>query len=110
MNNPNALAWKGTPGPWIVDRHPSLKHGGINNHRTVIYRASDVDGPYQTVADVYGDGPEQCKANAHMISAAPEAIEFIADLLYSLSCDIPKMDIPEIMHRGEEILKKAYNH
>lgn len=110
MSNPNKLAWKGTPGPWLVDKQPPRRAGGVTNNRTVIYRVADNFGPYQTVADIFGDSPEQCKANAHMANAAPEAIEFIADFLDEVSKhSILPGHWTEIITRAEEILKKAYN-
>lgn len=101
--NPNKLAFKGTPGPWITDK-TGTKRGPI--FMSCIHSQT---GRYQTVVDVFGSTQVEMEHNMAMISAAPEAVEFIADLLYSLSCDTPKMDIPEMIHRGEEILKKAYN-
>lgn len=47
-------------------------------------------------------------ANAHIISAAPEAIEFIADLLEKFDKGLP-FDAVVDVQRAEYILKKAFN-
>lgn len=109
-NNPNKLAFKGSLGPWTAEHmDEGCWVSGVNRNEPVI---CDITARLM-VYDEQTKQHEECLreediANAHLISAAPEAVEFIADLLYSLSCDTPKMDIPEMIHRGEEILKKAY--
>lgn len=101
--NPNKLAFKGTPGPWHFHQN-FLK----SQKELRIYKYPEGVYGNPTIAIIPENG-EKGIANAHLISAAPEAVAFIADILYSLSCDIPNMDIPEMIHRGEQILKKAYN-
>jgi|ERR1700761_176116 len=53
-------------------------------------------------------------ANAHLISTAPESVEFIADLMPTFevmkaSGLFDKEQIDEIIFKAENILKKAYN-
>lgn len=102
------LASKHIQPSYLVAKQAPHKHGGVNNHRTTVYRVFDEFGPYQTIADVFGDGAEQCLATANLLSAAPEAIEFISDLLDVLDSPDPHK-VFEMKLRGEEILKKAYN-
>lgn len=53
------------------------------------------------------------EANAYIASAAPEAIEFIADLMETIDGvnKLLKTDLflSEYVKRAEDILKKAYN-
>lgn len=53
---------------------------------------------------------QEAEANAHMISAAPEAVEFIADIVAELEHpSFAAADWNIWISRAEEILKKAYN-
>lgn len=92
MSNPNKLAWKGTPGEW---------------HVHVTRRGIIVQGAEKIVCVIEALNPYIGHADAHMISAAPEAIEFLSDLLEGLD----KGHWPDhtTITRAEEILKKAYN-
>lgn len=53
-------------------------------------------------------GKETAIANIHMACAAPEAIEFIADLLEDHEKGL-LIDFDDWIERAEAILKKAYN-
>lgn len=96
-NDPNKLAWKGTLGPWYA-----VEYAGQWNLN---------DGPYYECKNVMSADDvtyEIAEANSFMASAAPEAIEFIADLLENLEV-FHALDHPYWVARAEEILKKAYN-
>lgn len=96
--DPNKLASKHTPGPWCV--------GDVidENGRKII--PEDVNETGFAVA--YGFYTKERDANANLISAAPEAIEFIADLLDTMSRP-GIINNTYWINKGEEILKKAYN-
>lgn len=101
--NPNKLASKTTPGPWKA----TSMGGGYMNIETVD------QSHLRTFIGEIGGGLQKFKeieANAYIISAAPEAIEFIADLIFALSNDGRYIFEPhEWVKKGEIILKKAYN-
>lgn len=104
MGNLGNISNHATPGPWLASktgtRRGSAYMGTIN---------STTDG-YQTVADVFGDSHAKMEANMHMISANPEAIEFIADWLYGIDgATLTHEAVEKLYERAEEILKKAYN-
>lgn len=114
--NPNKLSSRHTPGPWNVKLHEhmvSIHTGGTDE---------DIDGVDPTICGIWAraegdDRRPQCEANAHIISAAPEAIEFIADrmgwfdnlrnMLIFMEADTTNID--KIIADAEIILKKAYN-
>lgn len=104
VTNPNKLAWKGTPGPWLASKTGTRRgpaYLGVVNSTT--------DG-YQTVADVFGDHQAKMEANMAFVSAAPEAIEFIADWLYGIDgATLTHEAVEKLYERAEDILKKAYN-
>lgn len=115
--NPNVLAWKGTPGPWrfVKQAHATKKSGlGIRYAVAATYKGlPDMMWLYNVPIDKTEDIDVhlEIEANAHMISAAPEAIEFIADLLIWIeNTDFTQDEVKEKISRAEEILKKAYNH
>lgn len=93
-NDPNKLAFKGDNPPWYV-----------RDIGTSVFVKHDND----IVAYLTNMNSEKANANAHLVSAAPEAIEFIADLVYALSNGDDHL-VAEMIPRAEEILKKAYNH
>jgi len=102
--NPNALAWKGTSGPWKVKKEVYMGHYSftiVNDKGFIVAKIDNVIMRNDTL-----------EANAHMISAAPEAVEFIADLLaYLNGNEFVEMNFkPDMYAKAEEILKKAYNH
>lgn len=122
--DPNILAWKGTPGEWKVMQSTNEVWCGEypicevtcgewgDTYASLEPIGSDLIGQFQATVKMipYGEvSKETAIANKHLISASLDAVEFIADLLHSLSSDIPNMDIPEMIYRGEAILKKAYN-
>lgn len=108
MNDPNKLAWKGTPGPWQVEKNAISYE--IRQHPT---------GPHDLCLLVGMGGirdnqhADRNKANAHFMAAAPEAIDFIADLMETIDGvnKLLKTDLflSEYVKRAEDILKKAYN-
>jgi hypothetical protein len=120
-NDPNKLAWRGTPGPWkvkLLDRMISI-HTGDSDEQVKL-----PDGNYTdpTICGIWAssegdDRREGSEANAHLISAAPEAIEFIADLMPFLEGikdifnenDKSTLSIEGLIIMCEDILKKAYN-
>jgi len=126
--DPNILAAKHTPGEWkfVRQAHATKKSGlglrygvmaKVLNH---LEREND-----KWLFNISLDKTEdiqihqEAEANAHVISAAPEAIEFIADLMpvleelkclfneekYQAASDQTNL----IIARAEGILKKAYN-
>jgi hypothetical protein len=105
-NNPNKLASKHTPGPWEVDNFIPHWIKGKKNVGDICMISNHSWYDKLQGADL---------ANAHIISAAPEAIEFIADLLDTIrgnrdfNSPISKTTMEIFYNRGEEILKKAYN-
>lgn len=103
-HNPNALSWKGTPGPWKVKKEVYMGRYSftiVNDKGFIVAKIDNVIMRNDTL-----------EANAHMISAAPEAVEFIADLLaYLNGNEFVEMNFkPDMYAKAEEILKKAYNH
>lgn len=98
--NHNKLAFKGTPGNWFYQDDSDVY--------THIVRP--VDNPGTIICHLGQDTSGEYEANAHLISAAPEAVEFIADLLeWMETTDYSIDEVREKVARAEEILKKAYN-
>lgn len=103
-NNPNKLAWKGTPGPWVFKDYMDSPVVITDNRKE--FTIADFSPSIRLKA-------EEQIANAYVASAAPEAIDFIADLmeffdfLELLKSD--KINIEPWRTKGENILKKAYN-
>lgn len=100
--DPNKLAWKGTPSPWHA-----VEYAGQWNLN---------DGPYYEAKNVMSADDvtyQVAEANSFMASAAPEAIDFIADLMEFFDflelLETDKINIEPWRTKGEEILKKAYN-
>lgn len=87
---------KHTPGPWEV---------GEANH-TLQYeigvRAVDEDG--FVICDITNDGygPEENEANAKLIAAAPEMLEFLMETVSVLS-----PEFKSLADRIESVIKKA---
>lgn len=107
MSDTNKLAYAGTPGPWITDK-TGTKRGPV--FMSCIHSQT---GTYQTVADVFGSTQVEMEQNIAMISAAPEAVEFIADLMDFFDfLDVLKttnINTQPWRDKAEVILKKAYN-
>lgn len=113
MNNPNKIAWKGTPGPWKVNTNQSSRSQFVK-----ITSANNTDviwvGPKQ-ITQEKKDDPESIEsmANAHLISAAPEAVEFIVDLRDFFDfldlLETNKIDTKPWRDKAKVIIKKAYN-
>lgn len=108
-NNPNKLASKHTPGPWnvkLTEKMISIHTGSTDE---------DKDGIDPTICGIWAaqfddDRRPESEANAHLISAAPEAIEFIANIVHMMSeSNFPQACKDSFIKTGEEILKKAYN-
>lgn len=112
MNDVKKLAWKGTPGPWHIEI----------NQRNDILVIGQHKGSEWSVAHTGSTKAAESKsmtATSHLISAAPEAVEFIADLLPMLDklkvlltvspSDIGHKELDKTIALAEEILKKAYN-
>lgn len=105
LTNPNKLAFKGSPGPWCVYK---------NTYKFEIQEGKEPSELNLRVVECgYHGTPshEKYEANAHLISAAPEAVEFIADLLWALhdTKHILPNEVYNVVIKAEEILKKAYN-
>lgn len=100
-DNPNKLAWKGKPGPWCATkRSPTGKDFILVSHGGFIVAV--FDNPIMS--------PEMIEANAHVISASLEAVEFIADWIYGIDHGTLNHEETEKLYaRAEDILKKAYN-
>lgn len=95
-NNPNKLASKHTRGPWFYQEDSDVY--------THIVRPTDFPG--RIICHL----GQEYEANARLISAAPEAIEFIADWLeYTGNSDFSDDGAIAMINRAEAILKKAYN-
>jgi hypothetical protein len=102
-NNPNKLASKHTHGNWEVKK--LLDYFVVQTS----YEETICDCGY---CNRNTDAIDS--ANAHLISAAPEAIEFISDLMpiFELMNErilFDKRDIDKLISGAEAILKKAYN-
>ena len=67
---------KHTPGPWWLGRDPS--HFGS---LTSITGGSDSTGGIRSVAEVGGLDIDEAEANARLISAAPDMLEALHDVL-----------------------------
>lgn len=106
MNDPNILGATYTPGPWgcvkasegnLAVRCPGYLIATLNK-----------PGHWSDQEERYAREMARYEADQHLISAAPEAIEFIADLLEVLSKGDDHL-VAEMIPLAEEILKKAYN-
>lgn len=115
--NPNKLASKHTPGPWTAEHmDEGCWISGVDRDEPVI---CDITARLM-VYDEQTKQHEECLqdediANAHLISAAPEAMEFIADLMpiFELINErnlFNKRDIDKLILGAEAILKKGYNY
>ena len=99
ITDKNILASKATKGPWELDKdlpHWVKGKDGIGD----VCKISNHSG--------YEDLRGTDLANAHIISVASEAIDFIADLLHEMSSPGTINGVYWV-NKGEEILKKAYN-
>lgn len=103
MSNENKLASKHTPGPWIVKKEIYF---GSCECRICDHRQINLAIVESNIMD-----KDTIEANAHLISAAPDAIELIADLLEAIDKEmfIVPQELTEVIKRAEAILKKAYN-
>lgn len=110
------LAFKGTPGPWYITFKEEMIsiHNGLTDEQEQLpdgnYTDPNICGIW--AAEVDDDRRLYSEANAYIISAAPEAIEFIADLLNGIDNDNDNDGMwPDkcSISRAEEIIKKAYN-
>lgn len=82
---------KHTPAPWEVVLEDDCYYIQPINESFIVLSSNDL-------------------ANAHLISAAPEAIEFIADLVNKICTrKITDGDLEDFVEKAEPILKKAYN-
>lgn len=113
-NNPNKLTLKHTIGPWhvCIPKHAG-KWAVFYTYQGQCLGVYAANGDLVGIASIPKDNmlihsDQNNQANANLISAAPEAIEFIADLLEVLDSQDPHK-VFEMKLRGEEILKKAYN-
>lgn len=97
-HNPNKLASKHTAGPWYVR----------NTGSSILVKHEN-----EVVCSIYDLYLTEATADAHMISAAPEAIELLADILEQIDAinKLLKVDyfLEDKRKRAEAILKKAYN-
>lgn len=115
---PNKLAFKGTPGPWKIVKSQSGKHN-INIIGTSLgskYKVARVPFAYEEAGNdefihkLNSKSELEAEYDAHLISAAPEAVAFISDIIFALSNDGRYFFEPhEWVEKGEQILKKAYN-
>lgn len=119
ITDPNKLASKHTPGPWkFVHQAHATRKSGLGMRYGVFadvinHEKRDVD---RWLFNIRLDRTEdldihqEAEANAHLISAAPEMVEFIADIVHMMSSsNFPQGCIDAFIKSGEEILKKAYN-
>lgn len=110
----NTIEAKHTPGPWKVSsqRH-AIKRGegmryyvyaNVNQRDT---RSHDDRFLFNQILSRVDDIElhKEAEANSHIIGVAPEAVEFIADLLDQNAYMLDEVQI----QRAEDILKKAYN-
>lgn len=101
-DNPNKLAFKGIPAPWSV--RTEIHFGAVECR---IYGHGNV---HLAIVQSNVMNKEVIKANAHMASASPEAVEFIADWIYGIDHGTLNHEETEKLYaRAEDILKKAYN-
>lgn len=98
ITDKNILASKRTEGNWFYQEDSDVY--------THIVRPEDKPGAI--ICHLGQDTSGEYEANARLISAAPEAIEFIADLLHEMSSP-GTINGAYWVKRGEEILKKGYN-
>lgn len=99
ITDKNILASKHTKSPWRISLFNDTYEFNSN--------PGFVGVNILNISDV---GEETAKANADIASAAPEAIEFIADLISELEHPgFAAANWNKWIDRGEEILKKAYN-
>lgn len=105
----NKLSFKGTPGPWkfVHARHYTIPSGDGQRYAVKAGEHWLINIKLDRTVDI--PVHQEAEANAHMVSAAPEAVEFIADLLNELQTQGFLSDIDKWLDRGELITKKAYN-
>lgn len=97
INIPNNQESKHIDGPWYA-----VEYAGHFNLQI---------GPYygeQDVLDAESYGYESAQASAFIASAAPEAVEFIINLLTELAYN-NSIDYKQMEANAEKILNKAYN-
>lgn len=72
---------KHTPGPWKIH-----KAGHEENAPIEIIRPNEDGKSYRLIAKMYGFALEEGKANARLITAAPEMYEALQKCLFFLHC------------------------
>lgn len=125
-DNPNKLAWAGTPGTWKVVRARHAIPRGEGMRYSVFGEVKQMDKrewddrflfnqKLSCVDDI--ELHQEAEANAYMISAAKDAVECLADILAWDAEERKTVEnledlyfMPqELIERIEAILKKAYN-
>lgn len=90
---------KHTPGPWIFDEIPTscgrcFRIGSpeiIANHEASKSKGSRTLPAYGCVYDDWGRGETENKANARLMAAAPELLDFLKEFSAEDSqCDVEK--------------------
>ena len=88
---------KYTPGPWEAISYSIFQ--------------SDEVGTKQIVHNVKGGTPEECKANAHLIAAAPELLSICKDIqsciIMTKSFGFKSIDWDDLLAGIDEIIAKA---
>lgn len=118
ITDKNILASKSTKGPWYYHKNPLMidkfkSHNEGNPLDFDIYKYDENVFGNPIIASIHSRDHEvlheENEANAYILSAAPEAIEFIADLLAIMDAENMTLGMlkREIL-KGETILKKAY--
>lgn len=110
ITDKNILASKHTKGIWqVVDTYENYEPYTPDTPQIIIWDGDEqASGPICDMGEMGDMNYAEALANAHIISAAPEAIEFIADLLEKFDKGLP-FDAVVDVQRAENILKKAYN-
>ena len=95
--------FKGTKGKWIIDHEES----GYNKHHVLATPISRIDPSYPIITglcDIYGDD-EEAKANALLISKAPEMLEMLEKLVERLEeNDLGKL---HAVTKAKQLIKEA---
>lgn len=97
------MEFKGTKGKWVVDNEES----GYNEYHQLCTPISRIDKSYSTIVglcDVYGNN-EEAKANALLISKAPELLELLIKLCKLNPTN--SLQIAELMDKAEVLIKEA---
>lgn len=111
ITDKNILSSKHTKGIWqVVDTYENYEPYTPDTSQIIIWDGDEqASGPICDMGEMGDMNYAEALANAHIISATPEAIEFIADFLQILQDKEVYLKNEELISRAECILKKAYN-